>query len=96
MSVNVAILSERLYVCGIFFFQAEDGIRDDLVTGVQTCALPIWRSFIFKVLANSFEAGGCYSLCRFSLLRRLRGERFLPIDLKSLVTELQEAYLHVH
>src|SRR5258708_17794596 len=24
-----------------FFFQAEDGIRDDLVTGVQTCALPI-------------------------------------------------------
>src|SRR5438552_5599017 len=27
----------------IFFFQAEDGIRDDLVTGVQTCALPIWK-----------------------------------------------------
>src|SRR5205823_10368608 len=24
------------------FFQAEDGIRDKLVTGVQTCALPIW------------------------------------------------------
>src|SRR5207244_7345407 len=27
----------------IFFFQAEDGIRDDLVTGVQTCALPIYE-----------------------------------------------------
>src|SRR3989441_11773814 len=26
-----------------FFFQAEDGIRDKLVTGVQTCALPIYR-----------------------------------------------------
>src|SRR5687767_15559424 len=26
-----------------FFFQAEDGIRDKLVTGVQTCALPIWQ-----------------------------------------------------
>src|SRR5207244_5994616 len=26
-----------------FFFQAEDGIRDDLVTGVQTCALPICK-----------------------------------------------------
>src|SRR2546425_4458892 len=26
-----------------FFFQAEDGIRDKLVTGVQTCALTIWR-----------------------------------------------------
>src|SRR5215204_6652610 len=25
-----------------FFFQAEDGIRDLCVTGVQTCALPIW------------------------------------------------------
>src|SRR5262249_59785063 len=27
-----------------FFFQAEDGIRDWSVTGVQTCALPIWTS----------------------------------------------------
>src|SRR5256885_5745378 len=27
----------------IFFFQAEDGIRDYKVTGVQTCALPISR-----------------------------------------------------
>src|SRR5438309_6512137 len=27
----------------IFFFQAEDGIRDGTVTGVQTCALPILR-----------------------------------------------------
>src|SRR2546425_12901724 len=26
-----------------FFFQAEDGIRDKLVTGVQTCALPIYE-----------------------------------------------------
>src|SRR2546430_14885453 len=26
---------------GVFFFQAEDGIRDLTVTGVQTCALPI-------------------------------------------------------
>src|SRR5207244_8621068 len=29
----------------VFLFQAEDGIRDDLVTGVQTCALPILESF---------------------------------------------------
>src|SRR6266545_2910674 len=27
-----------------FFFQSEDGIRDKLVTGVQTCALPIYRA----------------------------------------------------
>ena len=28
-----------------FFFQAEDGIRDIGVTGVQTCALPIYSQF---------------------------------------------------
>src|SRR2546430_2785992 len=31
-------------VCLVFFFQAEDGIRDLTVTGVQTCALPIYSS----------------------------------------------------
>src|SRR5699024_12516905 len=30
------------YICFFFFFQAEDGIRDRNVTGVQTCALPIF------------------------------------------------------
>src|SRR5437660_5913508 len=30
------------FVVFIFFFQAEDGIRDGHVTGVQTCALPIY------------------------------------------------------
>src|SRR5690606_40937988 len=30
--------------CFCFFFQAEDGIRDFHVTGVQTCALPIYAS----------------------------------------------------
>src|SRR2546425_9052159 len=36
----------------IFCFQAEDGIRDMLVTGVQTCALPI--SFRIHVSAEKF------------------------------------------
>src|SRR2546427_4521853 len=30
-------------MCFFFFFQAEDGIRDLTVTGVQTCALPIYH-----------------------------------------------------
>src|SRR2546430_13514164 len=30
-----------------FFFQAEDGIRDLTVTGVQTCALPIYGAFAY-------------------------------------------------
>src|SRR2546430_11319952 len=37
----------------IFFFQAEDGIRDLTVTGVQTCALPIsMAKFVFRSLAR--------------------------------------------
>src|SRR6266404_9760917 len=39
-----------------FFFQAEDGIRDKLVTGVQTCALPISR---IERGAVSKAPGGC-------------------------------------
>src|SRR2546430_8159902 len=31
--------------CLFFFFQAEDGIRDLTVTGVQTCALPICSTY---------------------------------------------------
>src|SRR5207237_7799616 len=34
---------DRCSPTSIFFFQAEDGIRDSSVTGVQTCALPICR-----------------------------------------------------
>src|SRR5690606_10911038 len=33
----------RLFLIFFFFFQAEDGIRDFHVTGVQTCALPIYE-----------------------------------------------------
>src|SRR2546428_6239479 len=34
-------MGARLHFLRFFFFQAEDGIRDLIVTGVQTCALPI-------------------------------------------------------
>src|SRR2546430_3252047 len=34
--------SKVVPLCSFFFFQAEDGIRDLTVTGVQTCALPIF------------------------------------------------------
>ena len=47
-----------------FFFQAEDGIRDHCVTGVQTCALPILSSqilgrCILVVLTEPFNGYGC-------------------------------------
>ena len=44
-------------VC-FFFFQAEDGIRDYDVTGVQTCALPIFESVIFGATGFSEMAKG--------------------------------------
>ena len=44
VSVKYDERRERVGVNVFFFFQAEDGIRDDLVTGVQTCALPICGS----------------------------------------------------
>ena len=44
LKVTLVVLAkwfDRFLPVVIFYFQAEDGIRDDLVTGVQTCALPL-------------------------------------------------------
>src|SRR3989442_7120305 len=46
MASRLALVSHhKRHLCAVlfFFFQAEDGIRDADVTGVQTCALPILR-----------------------------------------------------
>src|SRR6476660_6434317 len=51
-----------------FFFQAEDGIRHDLLTGVQTCALPISAAELVQL----FERGAELPADR-SLLLRLDG-----------------------
>src|SRR5690349_17433624 len=42
----------------VFFFQAEDGIRDLYVTGVQTCALPICRGGIGGGRGQGGRGGG--------------------------------------
>src|SRR6266404_9912213 len=47
-----------------FFFQAEDGIRDKLVTGVQTCALPISRSLRRSRARGPRGSGGRAPLTR--------------------------------
>src|SRR5258706_6074089 len=46
-----------LSVFSFFFFQAEDGIRDWSVTGVQTCALPISDSGISEPFSSSKASG---------------------------------------
>src|SRR5205823_10390618 len=65
-----------------FFFQAEDGIRDKLVTGVQTCALPISRRGGLRTAGHAGERrdrrrGRGASLGR----RRRHAEHGLPHDL---------------
>ena len=53
VSVYMCGLFVQLFVVFVFvfffFFQAEDGIRDHCVTGVQTCALPICLSAMFML-----------------------------------------------
>ena len=56
MIVRGYLIDSRIFLV-FFFFQAEDGIRDHCVTGVQTCALPIW-----KVQITRENAGQCFSL----------------------------------
>src|SRR5229473_1707857 len=46
---------------GVFFFQAEDGIRAKLVTGVQTCALPIFTGCAFSPRSERGRGAPCAS-----------------------------------
>src|SRR6266496_6280616 len=45
-----------MLICFFFFFQAEDGIRDLYVTGVQTCALPIYGHRHLPVRSDAEQA----------------------------------------
>src|SRR5260370_7959943 len=55
----MSVVHIRLFLLfsSFFFFQAEDGIRDSSVTGVQTCALPIFNP------TGSFIIGGPHGDC---------------------------------
>src|SRR5262249_59328470 len=64
LAVRCLVLVCVVAVCRclfFFFFQAEDGIRDWSVTGVQTCALPIFRrrsrTFRLSVAGGAMSAG---------------------------------------
>src|SRR5699024_11937822 len=80
-----AIVALSPFMCRFFFFfQAEDGIRDRNVTGVQTCALPICalrsasqastvsKSEILCTKA-SFNSGVCGSSTRFTVTSNTTG-----------------------
>src|SRR5690348_2629439 len=62
-----------------FFFQADDGIRDGRVTGVQTCALPIWptaAALIEQVIGAPLPDVKFFNMAEFTIAgRRVRGLR---------------------
>src|SRR5690349_8855569 len=60
------ILFVFVYFCFFFFFQAEDGIRDLYVTGVQTCALPILVSLSSDARAFQDQMLRARSLARIA------------------------------
>src|SRR5438067_7772021 len=48
----IAVRGSCFLLLFVFFFQAEDGIRDRNVTGVQTCALPIFSGLKARPVAS--------------------------------------------
>src|SRR2546429_8460810 len=88
-----------------FFFQAEDGIRDVAVTGVQTCALPIFRRVGEPPkLGGSnkpkqhFEIGEALGLMDFETAAKLSGARFVVLkgQLARLERPLGPVILRLH
>src|SRR5256885_7736531 len=74
-----------MIVAFFFFFQAEDGIRDYKVTGVQTCALPIFLSSgafqltvtkadgqVARLVAAGAGAGHAVGMCQWGAIGRAR------------------------
>src|SRR2546430_7386692 len=69
-------LQRHIDVCVfVFFFQAEDGIRDLTVTGVQTCALPILKRLFLVMCALSASVG-------FSTAQNNRGQERLVKEVR--------------
>src|SRR5574340_882 len=74
----------------IFFFQAEDGIRALLVTGVQTCALPIFAASFAAVDSRLLAASAVLGASSWRLFFR----DILPLSIPSLVTGVALRFAH--
>src|SRR5438445_6984646 len=60
MCIFVLVTNNNLVIF-FFFFQAEDGIRDIGVTGVQTCALPIFTSAKESNILYHYNGDGTFT-----------------------------------
>src|SRR5690606_40538443 len=70
-----------------FFFQAEDGIRDFHVTGVQTCALPILSSMTPEEVYKAIRQGNKKQLQTVKGIGLKTAERMI-LELKDKVPEI--------
>src|SRR5690625_7604341 len=84
-----------------FFFQAEDGIRDGHVTGVQTCALPILVSIYdigrhenYNYIAMDYLAGGSIHDRMASGISAQEALRITGEVAKALDHAHQKGYIH--
>src|SRR5206468_4423316 len=69
-----------------FFFQAEDGIRDLIVTGVQTCALPISNITLLQgdILDLPFLAGAFDSIVSLFVMHHIKNAAAMLAGLDAL------------
>src|SRR3982750_1012359 len=77
MRAGYAPRTDRIFPDSVhfFFFQAEDGIRDLIVTGVQTCALPIWAADWVVCELSSFQLEDVHELaCDVAVLLNLEAD----------------------
>src|SRR5207237_6528327 len=65
-----------------FFFRAEDGIGDSSVTGVQTCALPIYETFVTRSPNHMWAISWRIALARSSRTASVTFERKTKVSLK--------------
>src|SRR5699024_11725412 len=70
------------------FFQAEDGIRDRNVTGVQTCALPIYDIMTNVFMFTTPSCGGC------KILKPIIKQANLPIEIVDATEDEARAEIH--
>src|SRR5690606_40133985 len=77
-----AITMTTLIMPALFFFQAEDGIRDFHVTGVQTCALPIYLISRRWLRVNGWERRPVRDFIRKQKLKQER-QKYWPLILKA-------------
>src|SRR5205823_11078578 len=80
----------------LFFFQAEDGIRDKLVTGVQTCALPISvhevigtvQTLALKMISQDRKLTVLFETCDAAVAVFVDSEPSLGIECETIGTGL--------